>query len=48
MYLARRVLFSFAKIGFIGLGNAGLLMASNLVKGGHQVYGHDINPDKEI
>jgi len=30
-----------AKIGFIGLGNMGLPMAGNLVKGGHQVTGFD-------
>lgn len=31
-----------AKIGFIGLGNMGLPMAGNLVKGGHEVGGFDL------
>lgn len=31
-----------AKIGFIGLGNMGLPMAGNLVKGGHEVSGFDL------
>lgn len=33
-----------ARIGFIGLGNMGLPMAQNLLKGGHQVAGTDLNP----
>src|SRR5665647_3265657 len=33
-----------ARIGFIGLGNMGLPMAQNLIKGGHQVEGVDVNP----
>src|SRR5437016_6161263 len=33
-----------ARIGFIGLGNMGLPMAQNLLKGGHQVEGVDVNP----
>ncbi len=32
-----------AKIGFIGLGNMGLPMALNLIKGGHAVAGIDLN-----
>jgi len=32
-----------ARIGFIGLGNMGLPMASNLLKAGHQVEGFDVN-----
>jgi 3-hydroxyisobutyrate dehydrogenase len=31
-----------ARIGFIGLGNMGLPMATNLVKAGHQVAGFDV------
>ena len=31
------------KIGFIGLGTMGGPMASNIIKGGHQVRGFDIN-----
>ncbi|KTD72550.1 3-hydroxyisobutyrate dehydrogenase [Legionella tucsonensis] len=31
-----------AKIGFVGLGNMGLPMAINLLKGGHQVTGYDL------
>ena len=33
------------KIGIIGLGSMGYGMARNLIKAGHQVWGHDINPD---
>ena len=33
-----------ANIGFIGLGNMGLPMAANLVKGGHEVTGFDTVP----
>ncbi len=33
-----------ARIGFIGLGNMGLPMAANLVKGGHAVSGFDLVP----
>jgi 3-hydroxyisobutyrate dehydrogenase len=32
-----------AQIGFIGLGNMGLPMATNLIKAGHAVTGHDVN-----
>ena len=32
-------------VGFIGLGNMGSPMASNLVKSGYDVLGYDINPD---
>ena len=31
------------KIGFIGLGTMGGPMALNIIKGGHQVRGFDIN-----
>jgi 3-hydroxyisobutyrate dehydrogenase len=33
-----------ASIGFIGLGNMGAPMATNLVKAGHGVTGYDLNP----
>ena len=33
-----------AKIGFIGLGNMGLPMSTNLVKAGHAVTGFDVVP----
>lgn len=33
------------KIGIIGLGSMGYGMARNLIKAGHHVWGHDINPD---
>lgn len=33
-----------AVIGFIGLGNMGLPMATNLVKAGHKVFGYDTEP----
>ena len=32
-----------ARIGFIGLGNMGLPMAQNLLKGGHGVRGFDLS-----
>ena len=32
------------KVGFIGLGNMGLPMASNLVKAGFAVNGFDVSP----
>ncbi len=32
-------------IGFIGLGNMGLPMATNLVKAGHEVLGFDMSPE---
>jgi 3-hydroxyisobutyrate dehydrogenase len=34
-----------ARIGFIGLGNMGVPMATNLVKNGHTVQGFDLVPD---
>ncbi len=34
-----------ATVGFIGLGNMGLPMASNLVKAGHEVQGFDTTPE---
>jgi len=33
-----------AAIGFVGLGNMGAPMAANLLKAGHAVRGHDLNP----
>lgn len=33
------------RIGFIGLGNMGLPMATNLIKAGHDVTGFDLNPE---
>jgi len=35
---------SIEKIGFIGLGTMGRAMAGNLIKGGFEVYGFDIDP----
>ena len=35
-----------ARIAFVGLGNMGGPMSINLVKAGHEVYGHDIVPEK--
>jgi len=46
MRLATRNIFSFAKIGFIGMGNMGFPMATNLAKHGHQVYGFDVDASK--
>jgi len=47
MKLVTRSLYSFARIGFIGLGNMGFPMAVNLANKGHQVYGFDIDQNKE-
>ena len=33
------------KVGFIGVGNMGKPMAANIVKGGHEVFVFDSNPD---
>jgi 3-hydroxyisobutyrate dehydrogenase len=46
MKLVSRTCFSFAKIGFVGMGNMGFPMASNLAKHGHEVYGFDIDTSK--
>lgn len=46
MQLVTRSLFSFSKIGFIGLGNMGFPMAVNLTKKGHQVFGFDVDTSK--
>jgi 3-hydroxyisobutyrate dehydrogenase len=35
------------KVGFIGLGNIGFPMASNLLKAGYTVYGIDVNKESE-
>ncbi|KAK2995686.1 hypothetical protein RJ640_013484 [Escallonia rubra] len=34
----------FERVGFVGLGNMGSRMASNLIKAGYSVAVHDINP----
>jgi 3-hydroxyisobutyrate dehydrogenase len=47
MRLVNRSFYSFAKIGFIGLGNMGFPMACNLAKNGHEVYAYDIDHSKE-
>jgi 3-hydroxyisobutyrate dehydrogenase len=47
MKLVSRSLYSFAKIGFIGLGNMGLPMAANLASKGHEVFGFDVEPSRE-
>lgn len=39
-------MYSFAKVGFLGLGNMGLPMACNLAVKGHTVYGYDVDPSK--
>lgn len=46
MKLVTRSAYSFAQIGFIGLGNMGFPMAINLANKGHQVYGFDIDQSK--
>lgn len=35
------------KVGFLGLGNMGFPMASNLMKAGYTVYGVDVNKENE-
>ncbi|MES2757131.1 MAG: 2-hydroxy-3-oxopropionate reductase [Pseudomonadota bacterium] len=35
---------SMSKVGFIGLGIMGVPMASNILKGGHQLFAHDHKP----
>lgn len=46
MYLGLKQTFSFANVGFIGLGNMGFPMAVNLVNKGHKVYGFDVDASK--
>lgn len=46
MQLALRNVFSFAKVGFVGLGNMGFPMAINLAKRGHTVFAFDIDHSK--
>ena len=46
MRLVTRQLFSFSKVGFVGLGNMGLPMAANLASKGHQFIGNDADPNK--
>lgn len=46
MRLVTKQLFSFSKIGFIGLGNMGLPMAANLAAKNHQVWGNDADANK--
>ena len=35
-----------SKIGFIGLGIMGTPMAGHLLRGGHELYLHDVKPGK--
>ena len=45
--LIRHNIFTFSRIGFIGLGNMGMNMAKNLIKNGHhEVYGYDVDLTK--
>jgi 3-hydroxyisobutyrate dehydrogenase-like beta-hydroxyacid dehydrogenase len=46
MRLVTRAAFSFARVGFIGLGNMGFPMAINLAAKGHSVFAYDIDPAK--
>jgi 3-hydroxyisobutyrate dehydrogenase len=46
MNILTKTVYSFAKIGFIGLGSMGFPMAINLAKKGHQVYGFAIDQSK--
>ena len=46
MQLINKQIFGFARIGFVGLGNMGLPMATNLAKSGHTVLGFDTDPAK--
>jgi len=47
MNLGVKNMFSFARVGFVGLGNMGLPMAINLAKAGHQVYAYDVDASKQ-
>jgi 3-hydroxyisobutyrate dehydrogenase len=46
MFLGLRQTFSFANVGFVGLGNMGFPMAVNLVNKGHKVYCFDVDASK--
>lgn len=46
MKLAMKQMYSFAKVGFVGLGNMGFPMACNLISKGHEVYGYDVDKSK--
>lgn len=46
MRLVTKQIFSFSKIGFIGLGNMGFPMAANLAAKSHQVWGNDVDASK--
>lgn len=46
MRLVAKQIFNFSTIGFVGLGNMGLPMASNLAAKGHKVLGNDADANK--
>jgi 3-hydroxyisobutyrate dehydrogenase len=46
MRLITKHLFNFSKVGFIGLGNMGLPMATNMASKGFTVLGYDADPNK--
>ena len=46
MQLINKQIFGFARVGFVGLGNMGLPMATNLAKSGHTVLGFDTDSAK--
>ncbi len=46
MRLAMKQVYSFANIGFLGLGNMGFPMACNLASKGHKVFGYDVDTSK--
>ena len=46
MRLITKQIYSFSKVGFIGLGNMGMPMAINLAKSGHNVFGYDVDASK--
>ena len=47
MNLVAKQIYSFAKVGFLGLGNMGMPMAANLAKNGHEVFGFDVDTSKK-
>ncbi len=45
--LSKRIVFKFANVGFLGLGNMGMPMAANLASKGHTVFGFDVDANKK-
>ena len=43
MRVTNLIFYDIQKVGFIGMGNMGLSMASNLAKNGFEVKGYDLS-----